>query len=380
MITRRNAIGALAAFSMLPRSAFAADTIKVGVTIPLSGGAGRQGQDVVNAIKAMASLINADGGVMGRPVELIVRDDESTPAIGIAKANELISAGVAVVLEGWNSPVTLATQSVLARANVLDITMISKADAILASAANPLAIRLNSANAQDAAVIAQYLGSKMKSGRVVFVTENDAYGNGAQKGIEAEFKKNNLNYDIAASLKFPFKQTDFRIETTSIRDAKPDVVISINANEGAGLPAFLQQYAQANIGAPVVCSVGTVSPSVIEAAGPSANGLTSADIYFPQAQPYASNPVNQRFVAEMQKQFKVPPDKFGALGAASLQIWAKATTKVKSLDRKAVAGAIRGQEIQGTIFGDVRFDEHGQMGHHYNVFTVKDGKIVVLGG
>jgi len=380
MITRRSALGALAAISMLPRSAFAADAIKVGVTIPLSGGAGRQGQDVVNAIKAMASLINADGGVMGRQIELLVRDDESTPAIGIAKANELISAGVAVVLEGWNSPVTLATQSVLARANVLDITMISKADAILSGAANPLAIRLNSANAQDAAIIAQYLGTKMKSGRVVFVTENDAYGNGAQKGIEAEFKKNNLNYTIAASLKFPFSQTDFRIETTSIRDAKPDVVISINANEGAGLPAFLQQYAQANIGAPVVCSVGTISPSVIEAAGPAANGLTSADIYFPQAQPYASNPVNQRFVAEMQKQFKGLPDKFGALGAASLQIWAKAAAKAKSLDRKAVADAIRGQEIDGTIFGDVHFDAHGQMGHHYNIFTVKDEKIVVLGG
>jgi branched-chain amino acid transport system substrate-binding protein len=290
MISRRSLIVSMAAFPALSRFAFAADAIKVGVIIPLSGGAGRQGQDVANSIQAMASLINADGGVMGRQVEILVRDDESTPAIGIAKANELIAAGVAVVIEGWNSPVTLAMQAVLARANVLDITMISKADGILASTANPLAIRLNSANSQDAAVIAKYLGGKMKTGRVVFVTENDAYGNGAQKGIEEEFKKANLDYTIAATLKFPFPQTDFRIEITSIRDAKPDVVISINANEGAGLPSFLQQYAQANIGAPLVCSVGTVSPSVIEAAGAAANGLTSADIYFPYAEPFASIP------------------------------------------------------------------------------------------
>ena len=282
------------------------------------------------------------------------------------------------MIEGWNSPVTLAMQAVLARANVLDITMISKADSILTSATNPLALRLNSANSQDAAIIAKYLGGKMKSGRVVFVTENDAYGNGAQKGIEEEFKKANLDYTIAATLKFPFPQTDFRIEITSIRDAKPDVVISINANEGVGLPAFLQQYAQANIGAPVLCSVGTVSPSVIEAAGPAANGLTSADIYFPYAEPFASIPESKRFAAETVKQFKTPPDKFGALGAASLQIWAKAVAKVNSLDRAAVAGAIRGQEIAGTIFGTVRFDAHGQMNQRYGVFTVKDGKIVVL--
>ena len=124
--------------------------------------------------------------------------------------------------------------------------------------------------------------------------------------------------------------------------------------------------------------MGTVSPSVIEAAGPAANGLTSADIYFPDAEPFASIPENKRFAAETMKQFKAPPDKFGALGAAALQVWAKAVAKVNSLDRTAVAGAIRGQVIAGTIFGTLRFDAHGQMSQQYGVFTVKDGKIVVL--
>ncbi len=208
MLSRRSVLIGLAAAPLAPALARAADPIKVGLVIPLSGGAGRQGQDVTHAVQAMAALINESGGVLGRPVEILVRDDESTPAIGVAKANELAAAGVAVVLEGWNSPVTLAMQSVLARAGILDITMISKADAILASASNPLAIRLNSANVQDAAIIAQYLGSKARRARIVFVTENDAYGNGAQQGIEAEFRKAGLDYTIAQTLKFPFPQTD----------------------------------------------------------------------------------------------------------------------------------------------------------------------------
>jgi branched-chain amino acid transport system substrate-binding protein len=377
VFSRRSVLAGLASVPLAPALTRAAEPIKVGLIIPLSGGAGRQGQDVTHAVQGMAALINEGGGVLGRPIEILVRDDESTPAIGVAKANELAAAGVAVVLEGWNSPVTLAMQSVLARAGILDITMISKADAILASASNPLAIRLNSANAQDAAIIAQYLGSKTKKARIVFVTENDAYGNGAQQGIEAEFKKANLDYTIAQTLKFPFPQTDFRVEITSIRDAKPDYVISINANEGAGLPAFLQQYAQGQVGVPVICTVGTVGPSVIETTGKAANGLHSADIYFPETEPFASNPENKRFVAQMQKQFKTEPDKFMALGAASLQVWAKAAARAGSLDRKAVAGAIRGQEIPGTIFGTVRFEPNGQMQHRHFVFTVKDGKIVV---
>src|ERR1700744_6062488 len=105
MTTRRTVIVGMGASMLASSWARAADPIKIGVIIPLSGGAGRQGQDVANAVQSMAALINEDGGVMGRPIELLVRDDESTPAIGIAKANELASAGVAAVLEGWNSPV-----------------------------------------------------------------------------------------------------------------------------------------------------------------------------------------------------------------------------------------------------------------------------------
>jgi len=355
----------------------AADPIKVGAIFPLSGGAGRQGQEVVQAMQAMAAIINGDGGVMGRQVEIVARDDESTPAVGVAKANELAAMDVAVVIEGWNSPVTLAMQSVLARAGILDITAISKADGILASASNPLAIRLNSSNAQDADVLVQHLAHTMKAGRIGFVTQNDAYGNGAQQGIEAGFKKAGLSYEIATTQKFPFPQTDFRVEVTSLADAKPAAVIVINANEGAGLPAFMQQYAQAKMAAPLICSVGTVSPSVIQTAGPAADGVVSADIYFPDTEPFASNPVNQRFVSQMQKQFKIEPDKYMALGAGALQVWAKTANSLKSLDRKAVAEAVRGHAIPDTIFGNATFAANGQLQSSYAVFTVKAGKMVI---
>ena len=355
----------------------AADPIKVGAIFPLSGGAGRQGQEVVQAMQAMAAIINGDGGVMGRQVEIVARDDESTPAVGVAKANELAALDVAVVIEGWNSPVTLAMQSVLARAGILDITAISKADGILASASNPLAIRLNSSNAQDADVLVQHLAHTMKAGRIGFVTQNDAYGNGAQQGIEAGFKKAGLSYEIATTQKFPFPQTDFRVEVTSLADAKPAAVIVINANEGAGLPAFMQQYAQAKMAAPLICSVGTVSPSVIQTAGPAADGVVSADIYFPDTEPFASNPVNQRFVSQMQKQFKIEPDKYMALGAGALQVWAKTANSLKSLDRKAVAEAVRGHAIPDTIFGNATFAANGQLQSSYAVFTVKAGKMVI---
>jgi branched-chain amino acid transport system substrate-binding protein len=357
-----------------------AQPIKVGVIFPLSGGAGPQGQHLVKSIQSMAALINESGGVLGRQLVIEARDDESTPAVGVSRANELVSAGVSVIIEGWNSPVTLAMQPVISRAGVLDITAISKADPILSGEGNPLAIRLNSSNSQDGAVIADYIANRLKARRVAFLTQNDAYGNGAQASIEAELKKLNHSYERVAEEKFPFTQADFRVALTNVRAANPDAVVAINASEGLGMPALIRQARQARIPGQLIAAVGTIAPSVISVAGDAANGLVGADIYFPDVEPFASNAVNKRYVAKVQDQHKLTPDKFMALGAASLQIWAMAANELKTLDREAIARRIRGGSFRGTLLGDVSFAANGQLANRHYVFGVQGQKMVVEKG
>ena len=115
-----------------------AQDIKVGTIFPLSGGAGPDGQSVTNAVKLAIEQINEKGGLLGRKITLISKDDESTPAVGVSRANEMIAEKVDLVIEGWNSPVTLAMQPILARAGILDITAVSKSDLILSGETNPL--------------------------------------------------------------------------------------------------------------------------------------------------------------------------------------------------------------------------------------------------
>lgn len=369
------AVGSLAVLG--PVSAQGQGPIKVGVIFPLSGGAGPQGQHVTQAIQAMAAIINESGGVLGRQIEILSRDDESTPAVGVSRANELIAAGVSVIIEGWNSPVTLAMQPVINRAGILDITAISKADPILSGEGNPLAVRLNSSNSQDGAVVADYIANNLKAKRVAFLTQNDAYGNGAQASIEAELKKLNWAYEKVAEEKFPFAQADFRVALTNVRAANPDVTIAINANEGLGMPALIRQARQSRLPGQLVAAVGTVAPSVIAVAGDAANGLVGADIYFPDVEPFASNPVNKAFVAKTEQMFKYTPDKFMALGATSLQVWAMAANEVKSLDKEPIAKRIRGGTFKGTIMGDITFEPNGQLKSQHSIFTVENQKIVV---
>ena len=354
------------------------EPIKVGAIFPLSGPAGPNGQGVAHAISIAAEMINAKGGVMGRKIVVVAKDDESTPAVGVTRANEMVAEKVALVIEGWNSPVTLAMQPVLARADILDITAVSKADPILAGTANPYAIRINSSNGQDGAVIADILANHLGAKRIGFLSQNDAYGNGAQAVIEAELKKIGKPFEKVVVEQFPFKQTDFRVSLANVKQAKPDAVVGINAAESSGMPALIQQYRQAGIDGTFVGAVGTILPTVFRIAGEAMTGVVSADIYFPDLPPFNGIKENLDFIAAFKKVHNQIPDKGDALGAQALICWASAANATKSLDRKTVAGAIRGKTIAGTIFGDMTFEANGQAQHKATLFKVTDGKTAKL--
>jgi len=364
---------AVAALLALLAPAMAQD-IKVGTIFPLSGGAGPDGQTVTNAVKLMVDDINAKGGLLGRKLVVVSKDDESTPAVGVSRANEMIAEKADVVIEGWNSPVTLAMQPILARAGVLDITAVSKSDLILSGESNPYAIRINSSNGFDAEVIAKYVVNTLKAKKVAFLTQNDVYGNGFQSAVEAEFKKLNFSGQIVTTEKFAFKDTDFRVQLTNLKTANPDAIIVTNSSNSSGLPAMVEQYRQADIKSTFVGAVGIMLTTVFKVAGDANNGIISADIYFWDLPPFNGIAESNAFAAAFKKAYGADPDKSAALGAAAVQVWASAVQATKSLDRKTVADAIRGKTIKGTVFGDATFLPNGQLQPRYVVFKVVDGK------
>ena len=75
--------------------------------------------------------------------------------------------------------------------------------------------------------------------------------------------------------------------------------------------------------------------------------------------------------------FRATPDKYMALGAIALQVWAMAAKEVNSLEREAVARRIRDGAFRDTIMGEAAFGPDGQLRSRHALFTVQDQKIVV---
>jgi branched-chain amino acid transport system substrate-binding protein len=350
------------------------EPLKIGVLVPLSGAAGPNGKNVLEGVQAQVDIINDEGGVDGRKIEVVSRDDQSTPATGVSMATELIDEGVDVIMGGWNSPVTLAIQPITVRADVLNITSIPQNASILGGA-DETAVRMNAGNAIGGYTAAKYLSDTVGAKRVAMLLQNDAYGLDA-----GEFVKKNLpdDVDVVAEEKFEYTDTDFRVAISNVLAAKPDALYSANAAESSGQPALMQQLGASNIGFPYFAGTGTVSHTVVETAGADAVDTISADLYFPDAEPWASYERNVTFMKRFEADNSATPDKFAALGAQSVEVWSQAVAAAGSAERQKVADEIHGGSFKNTILGDVTFTEKGQQIFPMYAFKVSAQEITVL--
>ena len=102
----------LVAASMFTAPVLAADSIKIGLSGPFTGGSSSMGVSMRDGVKLAVSEINAAGGVMGRPLEVVERDDEAKNELGVQIAQELINKENVVATVGYiNTGVALASAS-----------------------------------------------------------------------------------------------------------------------------------------------------------------------------------------------------------------------------------------------------------------------------
>ena len=182
----KNASLALAAAALLvaPGIAGAQDTIKIGVTQPLTGPVAASGNYVVQGAKIAEAFLNASGGVLGKKVELIIEDNKSNPKEAVATAEKLIVRDkVTVMMGAWSSTYTLAVMPKLIEYGVPMVVETSSSGKITTSG-NPWIFRISPTSAMEA----KSFGGKVDSfgiSKADFLVVNNDWGRGAS----AQFSK-----------------------------------------------------------------------------------------------------------------------------------------------------------------------------------------------
>lgn len=367
--------------SLLIVPANAQSSIKIGLVQPLSGAFAAAGNDVTEGAKIAADQINASGGVLGKPLELVVEDSKSNPTEAASAAEKLIVHDKVVALMGASA--STATLAVMPKLMEYKMPMLveTSSSSKITTAGNPYIFRIAPPSEVEAAVFGKIV-KKLGIHKADFLAVNNDWG----RGTADEFSKMLKDNGIAVGLVEYMDQSavDMSAQLSKIKSSGCDTVFVTTAVEQLSL--VLKQASELGLQARIISTGGSQNPDqLIQNVGKAADGSWHIVFFAPWSPDATPNPAAAKtFVNEWIKR-KLP---FGGLtssfrGYDGIRAIAEAIKIAGKADPEATRAAFWKVDILG-LNGPIKFEKNGPAGHESgqstpNVYLVKieNGKVTV---
>jgi branched-chain amino acid transport system substrate-binding protein len=366
LISRRAALLSAAAVSSLATigRALAADTIKIGVVSPLTGAVAEPGRIQLNSLRLAAEKVNAGGGVLGRQVELIVEDDQSSNP-GAVLAFSRLAERTEIV--GFIGSIRSTQMNAMApdMLKVAKPVMFGGTDPTLTKLGNPWLFRCRPNDSYSGRVIIDFCVKTLKLSKVALVHSTDAFGTGGKNAIVANLDK----LDLAPALVqgYTNNQSDFSPVVLAVKQSGATVIVSYFTNE-PDCAVFARQLRQLGVRTPWVGSPSIMSPVTRGLAKNALYGTYAVGDFVED-----SNPTAKAFADAYRARYKESPDSGWTYDG--LTILAKAINDAGTTDPDKVRAAILAiKKFPGTE-GEYNFDQFGDGLHGYNVVINNEGNI-----
>jgi branched-chain amino acid transport system substrate-binding protein len=329
---------------------FAAENIKIGLQGPLTGGSSPMGVSMRDGAKLAVTEINAKGGIMGRKIEMIERDDEAKNERGVQIAQELINKEKVVATVGYiNSGVALASQRFYQEAKIPVMNNVATASVITKQFADQPEnyVFRNSANDTiQSAMIVEELISRRKFTKVAILADATNYGQLGREDLEKALKAKGIT--AVAIEKYNIKDVDMTPQLLKSKEAGAEVVITY------GIGPELAQIANGMIKlgwkVPMMGSWTLSMGNFIDNAGKNADGAIMPQTFIQEG----NTPKRASFISAYQKAYKVdriPSPVSAAQGYDSVYLLAAAMTQAKSTEGPKILAAL--ENLQAPIEGVV---------------------------
>ncbi len=332
--------------------------IKIGASVSTTGSNGRTGLYQQEAFRLWEAQKNASGGLLGRPVQFIIYDDQSDPTTGARLYERLLNEDkVDLVLGPYSSSVTQAVAQVTERA--------------------PLPLLAAGASASDIwkrnyryvfgvySIAEDYFKSILldiapaqgyKTAAIIY--EDTLFPTATAQGAIAHCETAGIQ--VVVNEKYPAKATDVSSVLTKVRDANPDMLIG-----GSYLPdavLITRQSKELGVNPKLFAfSVGAAQPDFAEALGADANYVLGPSMWEPEIDTAG----NQAFVEAYRAMFPGrEPDYHSATGYSAAQVLEAAVTAAGSLDREAIREQLLSLQMETVLPGKYQVNEQGQMIGH----------------
>jgi len=358
-------LGVAALFSLLPPPAVHAQSgkpIRVGFSIAQTGPLSGAGKSGLVALQIWRDDINARGGLLGRPVELVVYDDQGNPALTPGIYTKLLDVDKVDLLVAPYA--TNPTASIMPLVKRRDLLLIGNF-ALDANARIRHDKYFNNqpwASARDAAAPFPELCRRLGAKTIAILAADAEFSQNLAGGVRAGLKAHGL--EAVYDQNYPPSTVDFSSMVRAIRVKRPDAVFV--ASYPADSAAVIRAVNEIGIGESVKLfgggMVGLQYSTIMQALGSQLNGVVNYNVWVPEKT--MDFPGVRDFLTRYQAKaaeanvdplgFYLPPFDY-AIG----EILAQAVTATGSLDHKVLAQYIRSHEMK-TIVGPIRYGPTGE--------------------
>jgi len=371
-MTRNLAFFAVAALALLMCLAFTgcfgSKAVTIAVAAPLTGDEADEGKSILNSVQLAVDECNAKGGLFGKPVKLVSKDDKGMTDNASKIAAELSDEKVSAVIGHYTSNCTLAARDIYFTRKILMVTPSSTNPAIT-DGIYPTIFRVCGRDDDQGKTAADYVAKAWPEAKVALIHDNSPYGKDLADKFLSEFTSQTKKESVLYT-HFDRSVMDFTPVVNEIKEKQPTVIYFGGLFlQGAEL---LKTIRKAGIDAVFVSGDGCWHQTFIDKVGPAADG--SLMTFTPQPEGTSEG---KAFKRDYKSKFGMDPHPYSIFAYTAAKIVLDAIQKAGTQDSIAVSQVMRSQEFD-TPLGKMRFNEKGDPGESlWTMWKIEGGKFVL---
>ncbi len=334
---------ALACLALLPGAtgALAADPIKIAVSGPFTGGSSAMGVSMRDGVHLAIAEINQSGGILGRQVVAVERDDEAKNERGVQIAQEMINKEKVVAVVGYvNTGVALASQRFYQEAKIPVMNNVATGTVIthqFDGEAENYVFRNAASDGIQAPMIVDEAITRRGFRKVAILADSTNYGQLGREGLENALKAKGI-VPVAVE-KFNIKDVDMTAQLLKAREAGAETVLTYGI--GPELAQIANGMVKIGWKVPMIGSWSLSMGSFIDNAGANGNGARMPQTFIQEP----TSPKRQAFIASYLKTFnpkggRIDSPVSAAQGYDSVYLLAEAIRQAGSTDGPKIRAAL----------------------------------------
>ncbi|MFC6016383.1 ABC transporter substrate-binding protein [Plantactinospora solaniradicis] len=349
--------------------------IKVGQIVSLTGNYSTLGSENKKAVELAVEQINAKGGLLGRQIEVIVKDDKSQPEQSVLAFNDLKGADVAAVIGSPFSNSALATIPLVDREKIPYLSVTAADEQV--SPVHPYVFVVPAIAGTYADRLLQYFKAVNLTRVAVAHDTKSSYAVAGFRATQAKAAQYGIT--LVATEEFQTTATEFSAVFTHVRSSGAQALL-VWATGAPGV-AITKGYATAGLDIPLVLTGAQASELFLKPAGAAAEGVLVASSIGVVGDHLPEGP-QKTAVKELTDAFRAkygyPPPQFAQDGYSAVKLLAAAVTSAESIEHEKIQAALNALTLV-TPNGKYAYsptDHSGLTGTFISVNTVTKGAFV----